>query len=105
MVSDVPSEDAKIPIRITSEYNLYLTAGTKITFKSGNGVSDWALSKKLAAADTIGGANYLLLWNQTSEYTVAEDGYYAFILKNNDQNMNADDYSLFDYFSINGYTK
>ena len=106
MTSDSTSQEEidKIPKRISSEYNLYLVKGTVITFKPGNGATEWALTNKMETAVEKKVSYLTNVWTNATTYTVQESGYYALILKN-DQGITAENYDLFDFFEITGYTK
>ena len=89
--------------RLSSAINLYLPAGTVITFKTGTPATHWAISKA-----TIDNPNYQDYktngWtSQTTSFTVTEAGYYGFVLKNDSTALNSADYDLFDFFVISGY--
>lgn len=86
--------------RMSSKINLYLTAGTTITFDSASEATDWALSQTSTA--TTSEQNYKTSgWTTSVTYTVEEDGYYGFTVKNDSGfNYSADKYDLFDFFGI-----
>ncbi len=89
--------------RLSSVINLYLPAGTVITFKTGTPATHWAISK--ATIDNPDHQDYKTPggWTSQSSFTVTEAGYYGFVLKNDSTALNAADYDLFDFFIISGY--
>ena len=91
-----------VPTRLSSAINLYLPAGTVITFKTGTPATHWAISKA-----TINNPNYQDYktngWTSQTSFTVTEAGYYGFVLKNASTALNSADYDLFDFFVISGY--
>lgn len=91
-----------VPTRLSSAINLYLPAGTVITFKTGTPATHWAISKA-----TIDNPNYQDYktngWTSQTSFTVTEAGYYGFVLKNDSTALNSADYDLFDFFVISGY--
>lgn len=94
--------------RLSSVINLYLTAGTKITFKSNSPATHWAISK--TSTDSSSEQQYLTKspdgkdgWTQESEFTITEGGYYGFVVKNDSENLDPDAYNLFHFFVIPGF--
>ena len=71
----------QVPFPLSSAINLYLPAGTVITFKTGTPATHWAISKA-----TIDNPNYQDYktngWTSQTSFTVTEAGHYGFVLKN-----------------------
>ncbi|MBQ5809769.1 MAG: SGNH/GDSL hydrolase family protein [Clostridia bacterium] len=94
--------------RLSSVINLYLTAGTKITFKSNSPATHWAISK--TSTDSSSEQNYQTKspdgkdgWTQDSEFIITVAGYYGFVVKNDSENLDPNVNDLFDFFKIPGF--
>jgi hypothetical protein len=94
--------------RLSSAINLYLPAGTVITFKTNSPATHWAISKNPTASSND--QNYLTEspdgtdgWTQDSEFIITVGGYYGFVVKNDSENLDPDAYNLFHFFDISGF--
>ena len=94
--------------RLSSATNLYLTAGTKITFKSNSPATHWAISK--TSTDSSTEQIYITKeegsndgWTQREDFTITVDGYYGFVVKNDSENLDPNANDLFDFFDISGF--
>ena len=92
--------------RLSSTINLSLPAGTVITFKSDTPATHWAISKTTTAVSSE--QNYKTsysgnAWTPQTTFTITEDGWYGFVLKNDNTALSPTDCNLFDFFVISGY--
>lgn len=94
--------------RLSSVINLYLPAVTEITFKTNSPATHWAISETSTASSTE--QNYITKeegsadgWTTRVSFTITENGYYGFVVKNENGNLNPDAYNLFDFFDISGF--
>lgn len=92
--------------RLSSAINLYIPAGTVITFKSDTPATHWAISKTTTAVSSE--LNYKTsnsgnAWTPQTTFTITEDGWYGFVLKNDNTALSPTDCNLFDFFVIFGY--
>ena len=94
--------------RLSSVINLYLPAGTVIKFKANNPATHWAISK--TSNDSSSEQNYITKepgsadgWTTRDSFTITEDGYYGFVVKNDSKKLDPNANNLFDFFDIPGF--
>lgn len=94
--------------RLSSAINLYLPAGTEITFKTDSPATHWAISKNSTPSSNE--QNYITKeegsddgWTTRGSFTITEGGYYGFVVKSENGNLNPDAYNLFNFFVIPGF--